>query len=37
MAGERQQIENIIAGLESQRALLGDALVDAALAPLRAS
>ena len=36
MAGERQQIENIIAGLESQRALLGDALVDAALAPLRA-
>jgi class 3 adenylate cyclase len=33
---EQQQIEAVIGGLESQRALMGDALVDAALAPLRA-
>ena len=33
MSGERQQIEGTIAGLEAQRALLGDALVDAALVP----
>jgi predicted ATPase/class 3 adenylate cyclase len=36
MSGERQQLEGTIAGLEAQRALLGDALVDAALVPLRA-
>lgn len=36
MSAERQQLEGTIAGLEAQRALLGDALVDAALAPLRA-
>jgi class 3 adenylate cyclase/tetratricopeptide (TPR) repeat protein len=33
---EQQQIEAVIGGLESQRTLLGDALVDAALVPLRA-
>jgi len=33
---ERQQLEATIAGLEAQRPLLGDAIVDAALAPLRA-
>jgi class 3 adenylate cyclase/tetratricopeptide (TPR) repeat protein len=33
---EQQQLEGVIVGLESQRALLGDALVDAALVPLRA-
>src|SRR5271170_3995668 len=36
MSKEQQQIEAAIGGLESQRALLGDALVDAALEPLRA-
>jgi hypothetical protein len=33
---QRQQPEAAISGLESQRELLGDALVDTALAPLRA-
>lgn len=36
MPTERQQLEAAIGALESQRALLGDALVDAALMPLRA-
>ena len=36
MSGERKQLEGTIAGLEAQRALLGDALVDSALVPLRA-
>ena len=36
MPSELQQIEAAIAGLESQRALLGDAIADTALAPLRA-
>jgi hypothetical protein len=36
MPTERQQLEATISGLEAQRALLGDALVDKALAPLRA-
>jgi class 3 adenylate cyclase/tetratricopeptide (TPR) repeat protein len=36
MLSELQQIESAIAGLESQRALLGDAVADAALVPLRA-
>ena len=36
MSTERQQLEAAISGLESQRALLGDALVETALAPLRA-
>jgi class 3 adenylate cyclase len=36
MSAERQQIEATIAGLEAQRALLGDAIVDAAVGPLRA-
>jgi class 3 adenylate cyclase len=36
MSPEREQLEATIAGLEAQRALLGDATVDAALAPLRA-
>ena len=35
MSTVRQQIEGTIAGLESQRALLGDAVVDAAVVPLR--
>ena len=35
MSPERQQLEATIAGLEAQRALLGDAVVNAALAPLR--
>ena len=35
MSTERQQLEATIAGLEAQRPLLGDAIVDAALAPLR--
>ena len=35
MFTERRQLEDTIAGLEAQRALLGDAIVDAALAPLR--
>src|SRR4030095_14997594 len=33
---ERQQLEATISGLEAQRALLGDSLVDKALGPLRA-
>jgi class 3 adenylate cyclase/tetratricopeptide (TPR) repeat protein len=36
MSTDRQQLEGTIAGLEAQRALLGDAIVDAALVPLRA-
>jgi len=32
---ERYQLEATIQGLEAQRALLGDAVVDAALGPLR--
>ena len=36
MSTEQQQIEAVIVGLEAQRALLGDSVVDAALIPLRA-
>ena len=36
MRSEREQLEAVIEGLESQRGLLGDAFVDAGLAPLRA-
>jgi len=36
MSTERQQLEATIAGLEAQRALLGNAVVNAAIAPLRA-
>ena len=36
MSIEKQQLETVIAGLEAQRALLGDALIDASLVPLRA-
>jgi len=36
MSTERQQLEATIAGLLSQRALLGDAMVDAAVVALRA-
>ena len=36
MSSPDQQFEAVIAGLEAQRALLGDAVVDAALLPLRA-
>ena len=36
MTAPQQQLANTIAGLEAQRALLGDAAVDAVLAPLRA-
>ncbi len=36
MASEREQLESVIRGLEAQRELLGDAFVDAGLAPLRA-
>jgi len=36
MSAQRRQLEAAINGLESQRAVLGDSLVDAALAPLRA-
>lgn len=36
MATEREQLQAGIAALESQRALLGDAVAEAALAPLRA-
>jgi predicted ATPase/class 3 adenylate cyclase len=36
MFSELQQIESAIAGLESQRALLGDSVANAALVPLRA-
>ena len=35
MSKERQQLEAAIAALEAQRALLGDAVVDTALAPMR--
>ena len=35
MSAEQQQLEAAIAALESQRALLSDAVVDAALAPMR--
>jgi hypothetical protein len=33
---EQQQLEAVISALDAQRALIGDALVDASLAPLRA-
>ncbi len=36
MASKREQLESVIRGLEAQRGLLGDAFVDAGLAPLRA-
>ena len=36
MPTERQQLEATISGLEAQRVLLGDSLVDKALVPLRA-
>ena len=36
MSSERQKIESAIRVLEAQRAMLGDAVVDSALAPLRA-
>ncbi len=36
MSTEHQQLEAVIVGLETQRALLGDTIVDAALVPLRA-
>jgi class 3 adenylate cyclase len=36
MPSERQQLDAAIAALQSQRMLLGDAIADAALAPLRA-
>ena len=36
MPSEREQLEAVIQGLESQRGLLGDAFVDAGLAPLQA-
>ena len=36
MPSEREQLEAVIQGLESQRGLLGDAFVDAGLAPLHA-
>ena len=36
MTAPQQQLANTIAGLEAQRALLGDAAVDAVLVPLRA-
>ena len=36
MRSEREQLETGIAAFEAQRGLLGDNLVDAALAPLRA-
>ncbi|MEO5881723.1 MAG: adenylate/guanylate cyclase domain-containing protein [Caldimonas sp.] len=36
MPSRREQLEGVIKGLESQRPLLGDAVVEAALAPLRA-
>ena len=35
MSEQRQQLEAAIAALEAQRALLGDAVVEAALAPMR--
>ena len=36
MSSEREQLEVVIQGLEAQRGLLGEAFVDAGLAPLRA-
>jgi class 3 adenylate cyclase/tetratricopeptide (TPR) repeat protein len=36
MPSEQSQLETVIEGLEAQRSLLGDALVDASLTPLRA-
>ena len=36
MATEREQLESVIRGIEAQRGLLGDALVAAGVAPLRA-
>ena len=36
MATQRDELEALMRGLEAQRGLLGDALVDAGLAPLRA-
>ena len=36
MPSRREQLEAVIKGLESQRPLLGEAVVEAALAPLRA-
>jgi class 3 adenylate cyclase/tetratricopeptide (TPR) repeat protein len=36
MVSEREQLESVIRGLESQRGLLGDGFVDAGIAPLRA-
>ena len=36
MPSEREQLQAVIDGLEAQRGLLGDAFVDAGLAPLRA-
>ena len=36
MPSESEQLQAVIAGLEAQRGLLGDAFVDAGLAPLRA-
>ena len=36
MSLEREQLEAVIQGLEAQRGLLGEAFVDAGLAPLRA-
>ena len=35
--GEREQLEKSIADLENQRGVLGDAVVDAALKPLKES
>ena len=35
MPSEQQQLEAAIAALEAQRALLGDAVVGAALGPMR--
>jgi class 3 adenylate cyclase/tetratricopeptide (TPR) repeat protein len=35
LSDERRQLESTVAGLEAQRALLGDAVVEAALAPMR--
>ena len=36
MSSEQQQLEAAIAALETQRAMLGDAVVDSLLAPARA-
>ena len=35
MSEEREQLEAAIAALEAQRALLGDAVIETALAPMR--